>query len=159
MSADVSSDQERVEARRVHLVEVLDGAIAPGRVVQALAEVGLTAVDLGTALDASPRTTASWLEEVQPTIKKTTHKERLRELKEVARFIVANGTIAFQEADWLRDPNRSVAFSTPLSLISEGRWKEAGRLYCDDVAAEVPPIFRTDMEPRPVRVAQPYPMD
>jgi hypothetical protein len=153
--AEVSSDQERVEARRVHLIEVLDRAIAPGRVVPALVEVGLTSADLAVALEASPRTTASWLEEMQPVIKKTVHKERIRELKEVTRFLIANGTIAFQEADWLRDPNRSAGFSTPLELIGQGRWREAGRLYCDDVAAEVPSIFRTDLEPKPARAVQP----
>jgi hypothetical protein len=141
-----SSDQDQVEARRLHLVALLDAAIAPGRTVLALAEVGLTSLDLAIAIGANPRTTSSWLEEDLPVIKKNIHKQRIRELKEVTRFIVADGTITFQEADWLRDPHRAVEFATPIELIGQGRWKEAGRLYCDDVSIGTPSIFREDRQ-------------
>lgn len=141
-----SSDQEQVEARRLHLLGTLDRAIAPGRTVLALTEVGLTHLDLAVAIGANPRTTATWLEEDLPIVKKKIHKQRIRELKEVSRFIVADGTITFQEADWLRDPHRAVEFVTPLELIGQGRWKEAGRLYCGDVSAETPSIFREGRE-------------
>lgn len=150
-----SSDQEQVEARRKHLVAALDAAIAPGRAVLALAEVGITAEDLAVALAANQRTTSSWLAESLPAIKKNKHKQRIRELKEVVRFIVDNGTIAFQEADWLRDPNRSADFNTPLQLIRRGSWKEAGRLFCDDVAAEVPAVFQTPRGSRNLRQTVP----
>ena len=141
-----SPDEATVEARRKHLVGLLDNAIAPTRVVKALADIGLGPNDLSVATGAHPRTVAVWLEDPNPVIKKKTHQQRLRELKEVAYFVVRNGTIPCQEADWLRDPNRSVDFSTPLELIGEGRWREAGRLYANDVAAELPPIFRADRE-------------
>lgn len=131
-----------LQQRREQLLKSLDAAIAPGRAVQALAAVGITAEDLAVALSANPRTTASWLLGPPPEIRKKSHKERIRELKEVTRFIVDTGTIAEQEADWLRDPNRSIEFRSPLELIREGDWKEAGRLYCDDVAIEVPPQFQ-----------------
>lgn len=145
-----SRDQDQVESRRIRLLESLDMAIAPGRVIKSLANVGLTASDLAIATGANKRTTAAWLDADCPLIKKKRHQQRLRELKEVTRFIVGNGTIAYQEADWLRDPNRAVDFATPLELIGEGRWKEAACIYCDDVVAEVPSIFRTDDEPQPV---------
>ena len=150
-----SADQAQVESRRKHLIAVLDAAISPGATVLALAEVGVTPADLAVAIGANPRTTASWLSETHPVIKKNRHKQRVRELKEVTRFIVDTGTIALQEADWLRDPNRSADFSTPLELIEEGRWREVGRIYCDEVAVEVPSIFRVDKEPRTAEVARP----
>jgi hypothetical protein len=59
----------------------------------------------------------------------------------VTRFIVENGTIGYQEADWLRDPNRSADFDTPLELIARGEWQRAGRAFCDDVAIQAPSIF------------------
>lgn len=150
-----SPDQEQVEGRRLHLLAVLNKAFAPGRVVEALAEAGINASDLAVATGANRRTTASWLDADSPVIKKKKHQQRLRELKEVTRYIVGNGAIAGQEADWLRDPNRAVDFSTPLELVGEGRWKEAARIYCDDVVAEVPAIFRTDEEPRSVKTTHP----
>ena len=52
-----------------------------------------------------------------------------------------NGTIADQEADWLRDPNRATEFKTPLELIAQGEWQRAGRAFCDEVSAEPTPIF------------------
>jgi hypothetical protein len=128
----------------VYLIGLLDAAIAPGRTVQALAEVGITADDLAIALSANSRTTSSWLTGSPAEIRKKRHRERIRQLKEVARFIVDTGTIAGQEADWLRDPNRSADFLTPLELIRAGRWKQAGRLYCDDVATKPPPQFLGD---------------
>lgn len=123
---------------------MLDGAIAPGRVLNALTAVGINAADLAVATGSHPRTAAAWLEEENPVIKKKSHQQRLRELKEVAYFVVKDGTIACQEADWLRDPHRAVDFATPLQLIGEGHWRKAGRLYAEDVGAEVPPIFRRD---------------
>lgn len=146
-----SSDQQRVEKRRRELLASLDSAIAPGLVAGALAKIGLTASDLAVATGANRRTVATWLDEACPTIKKKRHRERLRELKEVTRFIVSNGAVADQEADWLRDPNRAVDFSTPLELIGEGRWKEAARIYCDDVIAEIPRIFRAE---EPMRITE-----
>jgi hypothetical protein len=128
----------------VFLLGLLDDAIAPGRTVQALAQVGITAEDLAVALTANARTTASWLVGDPKDIRKKQHRERIRQLKEVSRFIVDTGTISGQEADWLRDPNRSADFRTPLDLIRAGRWKEAGRLYCDDVALNPPPQFLGD---------------
>lgn len=133
-----------VQKRRVYLIGLLDEAIAPGRTVQALAQVGITAEDVAVALSANARTTASWLTGSPKEIRKKKHRERIRQLKEVTRFIVDTGTIAGQEADWLRDPNRSADFRTPLELIRAGRWKEAGRLYCDDVAVKPPPQFLGD---------------
>ncbi|HEX6205871.1 MAG TPA: hypothetical protein VFZ29_08710 [Solirubrobacterales bacterium] len=141
-----SSDQEQVEARRLHLLATLDKAIAPGRAALALTEVGLTHLDLAVAIEANPRTTATWLEGDLPVVKKNIHKQRIRELKEVTRFIVADGTIALQEADWLRDPHRAAEFVTPLELIGQGRWKEAGRLYGSDVSAKAPSIFQEDRQ-------------
>jgi hypothetical protein len=131
-----------LQERRERLLALLDVAIAPGRIVQALAGVGITAEDLAIALAANPRTTAAWLTGPAAEIRKKSHKERIRELKEVTRFVIDTGTIAEQEADWLRDPNRSADFRSPLELIREGDWKEAGRLYCDDVSIEVPPQFQ-----------------
>lgn len=136
------TDTHPLQNRRESLLALLDAAIAPGRVVQALAAVGITAEDLSVALDANPRTTAAWLTGPPAEIRKKAHRERIRELKEVTRFIIDTGTIAEQEADWLRDPNRSADFRSPLELIRQGDWKKAGRLYCDDIAAEVPPQFR-----------------
>jgi hypothetical protein len=128
----------------MQLLTLLDGAIAPGRAVQALAEVGINAEDLAVALKANARTTAIWLTGSPAEIRRKKHRERIRQLKEVTRFIVDTGTITGQEADWLRDPNRSADFRTPLELIRAGHWKEAGRLYCDDIAVEVPPQFLGD---------------
>jgi hypothetical protein len=142
-----SAHLHHLQQRREQLLASLDAAIAPGRAVQALAAVGITAEDLSVALSANPRTTASWLVGPPPEIRKKAHKERIRELKEVTRFIVDTGTIAEQEADWLRDPNRSAEFHSPLELIREGDWKQTGRLYCDDLAIEVPPQFRGDRRP------------
>jgi hypothetical protein len=150
-----SADLERVETRRKELTACLDRAIAPGRVVKALAQIGLTASDIAIATGANRRTAAGWLEEDQPAIKKKKHQQRLRELKEVTRFIVGNGAVAYQEADWLRDPNRAVDFTTPLELIRDGGWKVAGRIYCDDVVAEVPSIFQADEQPQ--RAGVPHP--
>jgi hypothetical protein len=149
-----SSDQQRIEKRRHELLASLDSAIAPGLVARALTRVGLTASDLAVATGANRRTVTAWLDEAGPAIKKKRHRERLRELKEVTRFIVGNGAIAEQEADWLRDPNRAVDFSTPLELIGQGRWREAARIYCDDVIAKVPRIFRAD---EPTRITETSP--
>jgi hypothetical protein len=129
------------DRRRKELSEALHHAYAPARVVEALAAAGLTANDLSKATGANPRTAALWLEDRDAVIKKKRHQQRIRELKEVTYFVVRNGMIPCQEADWLRDPNRSVDFSTPLELIGEGRWREAGRLYADDVGVEVPKVF------------------
>jgi nitroreductase len=150
-----TTDQVEVEARREALLKQLDQAIAPGWVLLALRAVGLNAADISVAVGANPRTAASWLEEDPPLIKKKRHQQRIRELKEVTRFIVANGVISLQEADWLRDPNRGADFSTPLELIGVGKWQEAGRLYCGDVGAEVPPMFLGDRELRPAGIAEP----
>ena len=137
----------------------LDRALAPGRVAWALAQIGVTAADLAAATGANKRTAATWLDEPLVDPKKKIHQVRLRELKEVTRFIVDDGTIPNQEADWLRHPNRSVDFSTPLDLIREGRWKHAGRLYCEDVAAEVPALFKSEKELVQVPTAsEPFPM-
>lgn len=146
-----SPDEAAVEARRKLLVELIEGAFAPARVAKVLKAVGLTPQDISVATGAHPRTAAAWLDDPNPVIKKKSHQQRLRELKEVSYFVVSNGTIPCQEADWLRDPNRSADFSTPLELIGEGRWREAGRLYADDVAAELPPVFRADRESRGVQ--------
>jgi hypothetical protein len=136
-----STGLDRIQRRRGHLIGLLDAAIAPGRAVQALTEVGINSEDLSVALHANARTAASWLAGPPAEIRKKQHRERIWQLKEVTRFVVNTGTIAGQEADWLRDPNRSVDFRTPLELIREGDWKRAGRLYCEDIAVEVPPQF------------------
>jgi hypothetical protein len=136
-----STGLDRIQRHRQYLTDLLDAAIAPGRTVQALAEVGINSDDLSVALKANARTTASWLAGPPAEIRKKQHRERIRQLKEVTRFVVHTGTIAGQEADWLRDPNRSVDFRTPLQLIREGDWKRAGRLYCEDTAVEVPSQF------------------
>lgn len=149
-----SPDQQQIEKRRLELLASLDSAIAPVLVARALTQVGLTASDLAVATGANRRTVTAWLDETGPDIKKKRHRERLRELKEVTRFIVSNGAIAEQEADWLRDPNRAVDFSTPLELIGDGGWREAARIYCDDVIAEVPQIFRAD---EPMRITETSP--
>jgi hypothetical protein len=124
------------------LLEYLDLAFAPALIAQALVQVGLTAQDLADATGANVRTVSGWLDESRPEPKKRQHQERLRDLKRVARFIVDDGTISFQEADWLRDPHGRADLRTPLKLVGEGEWKEAGRLYCDDVAIAVPPMFQ-----------------
>jgi hypothetical protein len=139
-----STGLEQIQSRRERLIALLDAAIAPGRAVQALAEVGINSDDLSVALEANARTTAAWLAGPPAEIRKKRHRERIRQLKEVTRFVVDTGTIAGQEADWLRDPNRSVDFRTPLELIREGEWKQAGRLYCEDIAAEIPAVFLDD---------------
>ena len=139
-----STGLDSIQGRRDHLVALLDAAIAPGRAVQALAEVGVNPEDLSIALQANARTTASWLSGPPADIRKKRHRERIRDLKEVTRFIVNTGTIAAQEADWLRDPNRSVDFRTPLELIGDGDWKRAGRLYCEETAVETPSQFLGD---------------
>lgn len=133
---------EDFENRRREVLGFLDGAFAPNRVAQALVQAGLTPADLATATGANVRTVASWLDRPEPGPRKELHRRRLRELKEVTRFIVENGTIAYQEADWLRDPNRSADFDTPLELIAKGEWQRAGRAFCDDVAAKIPSVFR-----------------
>jgi hypothetical protein len=74
------------------------------------------------------------------------YRLRLRELKEVMRFIIDNGAIALQEADWLRDPNRFTDFNTPLALIARGEWKRAARAYCEEVGEPPPSIFREGKE-------------
>lgn len=125
---------------------MLDRAFTPGRMAWALARIGLTAADLAASTGANPRTAATWLDEPLIDPKKKIHQVRLRELIEVTRFIVDDGTIPNQEADWLRYPNRSIDFSTPLDLIREGKWKRAGRLYCEDVAAEIPELFMSERE-------------
>lgn len=137
---------EDFENRRRGMLESLDGAFAPNLVAQALVQAGLTPADLATATGANVRTVASWLDRPGPGPRKQLHRQRLRELKEVTRFVVENGTIAYQEADWLRDPNRSADFDTPLELIARGEWQRAGRAFCDDVAAQTPQIFRESEE-------------
>jgi hypothetical protein len=109
--------------------------------VAALVSVGLVPADLAVATGANKRTAAIWVDDAQRDPKKKTHKRRLAELKEVTRLVVENGTIAYQEADWLRHPNRGAEFKTPLQLIRNGDWKEAVRIYCDDVAIPIPPAF------------------
>lgn len=135
---------EDFESRHQELLNLLDSAFAPNLVVQALIQVGLTPADLAEATNANTRTVSSWLEPSGPVPRKKEHRRRLRELKEVTRFMVNNGTIAYQEADWLREPNRSADFDSPLELIARGRWRQAGRAFCDDVAAETPPMFMAE---------------
>ncbi len=62
--------------------------------------------------------------------------------------MVDDGTIAYQEADWLRYPNRSADFETPLELIAKGKLKEAAYVYGDDVATQVPDEFLPQGERR-----------
>jgi hypothetical protein len=131
------------------LLDLLDKAIAPNLVAQALIQVGLTPADLAEATGANVRTVASWLDQPEPPPRKKEHRTQLRELKEVTRFIIDNGTIAYQEADWLRDPNRSADFDTPLELIGRGEWRRAGRAFCDDVAAKTPAMFLPESKQAP----------
>jgi hypothetical protein len=112
--------------------------------LEALAVAELTPADLAVATGAHPRTAASWFEDPETPPRKNEHRRRLSELKEVLQFMVANGTIAYQEADWLRHPNRLADFQTPLELIGEGEWKRAVRIFCDDVAAKVPKEYLDD---------------
>jgi hypothetical protein len=143
-----SLQQEELEEQRIEMLVILARAIAPGRVAGALALLGITAADLASATGANKRTATTWLDEPFSDPKKMVHQVRLRELKEVVRHIVDDGTIPGQEADWLRYPNRSIDFSTPLDLVREGKWKQAGRLYCEDIGAETPRLFM-DEEPLP----------
>lgn len=108
----------------------------------------LTPSDLATATGAHLRTAAAWFEDPETPPRKKEHKRRLRELKEVLQFMVANGTIAYQEADWLRHPNRLADFHTPLELIGGGEWKRVVRIFCDDVAAKVPREYLDDDDPQ-----------
>jgi hypothetical protein len=142
-----SLEQEEVEAQRLETLQTLDRALSPGRVAWALTQLGVTASDLAVATGANQRTAASWLDEPLADPKKKIHQIRLRELKEVARHIVDDGTIPGQEPDWLRYPNRSADFKTPLDLIRDGEWKRAGRLYCEDVAIDVPVLFKEEHLP------------
>jgi hypothetical protein len=139
-----STQRDALRERRKRLLAALDHAFAPARIVGALAEAGLTAGDLAIASGAHERTASAWLDDSRPGPKIKHHQERLRELKLVTRFMVDNGTIAYQEADWLRDPHRGADLKTPLELIHGGEWKLAGRLYCDDVAVEPPAMFLPD---------------
>jgi hypothetical protein len=147
--------QEEVEAQRTEALRILDRALSLGRVARALAHLGLTAADLAVATGANQRTAVSWLEGPPTDPKKKIHQMRLRELKEVVRHIVDNGTIPGQEADWLRYPNRSTDFSTPLELIRDGHWKRAGRLYCEDVGAEVPALFSEERLSHAIGTSEP----
>jgi hypothetical protein len=128
------------------LLELLDLAFAPVLIARALVQVGLTGQDLADATGANVRTVSGWLDESRPEPKKRQHQDRLRDLKRVTRLIVDDGTISYQEADWLREPHGRADLKTPLKLIREGEWKQAGRLYCDDVAISVPPIFSSEEE-------------
>lgn len=145
---------EDFEARHQEMLDLLDGAIAPNLVVQALIQIGLTTADLATATGANIRTVSSWQEQPLRPPRKKEHRIRLRQLKEVTRFMIQNGTIAYQEADWLRDPNRSADFDTPLELVGRGEWRRAGRAFCDDVAAQTPPMFLSDDQQRPPTTEQ-----
>lgn len=120
------------------MLALLDHAYAPYLMVKALAEVGLTASDLAVAVGSNVRTASSWLDDEKGAPKKKSHQERLRELKELVCFMVHDGTIAYQEADWLRHPNRSADFETPLQLIARGELTTAAYVYGDDVAAKIP---------------------
>lgn len=137
---------EALQARRMGLLELLELAFAPTLIARALVHVGLTAQDLADATGANVRTVSGWLDESRPEPKKRQHQDRLRDLKRVTRLIVDDGTISYQEADWLREPHGRADLKTPLKLIGEGEWQQAGRLYCDDVAIAVPPIFTSDEE-------------
>jgi transposase len=128
------------------LLELLELAFAPALIARALKHVGLTAQDLADATGANVRTVSGWLDESRPEPKKRQHQDRLRDLKRVTRLIVDDGTISYQEADWLREPHGRADLKTPLKLISEDEWKQAGRLYCDDVAIAVPSLFASDEE-------------
>ncbi|HEX6204190.1 MAG TPA: hypothetical protein VFZ29_00085 [Solirubrobacterales bacterium] len=132
---------EHLKARRRQLLETLDLAFSPAVIARALVQVGLVPQDLADATGAHVRTVSAWLDESKPEPKKREHQERLRELKRVTRFIVDDGTICLQEVDWLREPHARVDLQTPLQLIRKGEWREAGQLYCDDVAIEIPSIF------------------
>lgn len=48
---------------------------------------------------------------------------------------------------WLREPNTAADLSTPLELVAEGRWKDAGRIYCEELAAEGPATSEADLPP------------
>jgi len=145
VDADVDdADQEGVESRRQRFMELLDAVESPAAAVHALAEVGITASDLAVATGAHPRTTARWCASASPRIRKKVHRQRVRELMEVTRFIVADRTISFQEAVWLRDPSRAADLSSPLELVAEGRWNEVGRIYCEEFAAEGSATFAAD---------------
>jgi hypothetical protein len=122
----------------------LDGALAPAKIARALTMAGLTAADIAVATGAHERTASSWLDESRPEPKKKLHQERLRDAKRVVRFVVADGTIAYQEADWFRDPNMNADLMTPLELIGQGDWKLAGRIYCEDVSVAIPKMFQGD---------------
>jgi len=132
---------EALQGRRMGLLEYLDLAFAPALIANALVHVGLSAQDLADATGANVRTVTGWLDDSRPEPKKRRHQERLRDLKRVTRFIVDDGTISYQEADWLREPHARADLKTPLKLISEGQWRQVGRLYCDDVAIATPPVF------------------
>lgn len=141
-SGQLTKEQvEALEARRMFLLRTLDLAFAPALIARALAAVGLTAHDLAVATGAHVRTASSWLDEAKPEPKIKVHRERLQALKRVTRFIVDDGTVSYQEADWLREPNGRADLKTPLDLVGEGKWKQAGQLYCDDVAVSVPSMF------------------
>jgi hypothetical protein len=131
----------QLEARRQHLLDELDRAYAPHLIVAALVEVGLNAADLSVATGANKRTVAQWIDGGGRDPKKKIHNNRLADLKEVARLVVEDGTIAFQEADWLRHRNRGAEFATPLQLIGRDEWLVAVRVYCDDVAIPLPAEF------------------
>ena len=137
---------EALQGRRMGLLEILDLAFAPALIARALVRVGLTAQDLADATGANVRTVTGWLDDSKPEPKKRRHQECLRDLKRVTRFIVDDGTISYQEADWLREPHGRADLRTPLKLICLGEWRRAGRLYCDDVAIEVPSIFLSNEE-------------
>lgn len=150
--SETSTSIRQMEASEVHALHAwredrlaaLDGALAPGRIVKALAFLGLTGADLAVATGAHERTVSSWLDDSRPEPKKKAHQERLRELKRVARFVVDDGTIVYQEADWLRDPNLNADLLTPLQLIGRDEWRRAGRIYCEDVSIPIPRMFQED---------------
>lgn len=136
-----TAQQAKLESRREQLLTALESSYKPALIIRALVSAEMSASDLAVATGAHQRTAAAWIEDPEIPPRKIEHRQRLDELKEVLQFMIANGTIAYQEVDWLRYRNRLAGFKSPLELIRHGDWKRVVRIYCDDVAAPVPKEF------------------
>jgi hypothetical protein len=110
----------------MHAVETmpLSLQVTPGQAVRALqADLGLTATDLQTVLETSPKHIERWASD--QAYPQTKARQRLAELMAFHDHLEAMFTEWEGTRDWLRAPSRYLAGLTPLEAVRAGRLDRA----------------------------------